>query len=712
MAAGWRGYGPGLAGSLLSLYVAPYAFNPHFTVTNVDLSRVVQTLLISGLASTVAASQRRAQAALRRGNEDLESRVARRTAELEAVNQALVESDRRLHDVLNSVDDSFLALDREWRFTFVNHRIARSLGKQVDDVVGRVIWDVFPEARDSEFYPQYCRVMEERVSVQFEMAYPATGEWLQVSAHPTAEGLSAYVVDITQRKKDEVNLARHASIVESSGDAIISKSLDGTVLTWNTAAERIYGYGAAEIIGDSIEKTVPADRIEEERNILAQLQKGERVEHYETVRLRRDGVPIDVSLTVSPIRDQAGQVIGASHIARDITEQKNFERQLQQMQKLESLGVLAGGVAHDFNNLLVGIVGNASLVLDDVPPQNRKPLEDVIASGERAADLTRQLLAYAGKGSVHSRLLDLSGLVREISALVRTSIPRSVQLQLDLGRELPPVMADSGQIQQIVMNLVINAAEAIGPDKTGSVIVTTGVVEADEKYFSTSFAIDDLGAGRYVMLEVQDTGCGMDEATVARIFDPFFTTKFLGRGLGLSAVVGIARSHGGAIKVYSVPDRGTTFRVLLPAAQGSAEQNVRTPSTESLLGTGLILLVDDEETVRKVARSSLERHGYTVREAQNGAAAVEALREGGDRFCAVLLDLTMPVMGGEEALRHISYLRPELPVVLSSGFNEMEAMRRFAGKGVAAFLQKPYTAVQLARVIRGAIEPSASAAAS
>jgi len=312
--------------------------------------------------------------------------------------------------------------------------------------------------------------------------------------------------------------------------------------------------------------------------------------------------------------------------------------------------------------------------------------------------------------------VDVSDLVREIGQLIRTSIPRSIQVQLDLAPDLPAVEADATQIQQLVMNLVINGAEAIG-DQNGSVRVTTRLQHVDEDWLAASELTNEIGPGEYISIEVQDTGCGMDAETQKRIFDPFFTTKFTGRGLGLAAAMGIVHGHKGAIKVYSAPGAGSTFRIFLPALETVARAPERHPSearAEAGAGTGAgtILVVDDEEVVRRTARSALERYGYTVLTAENGREGVEIYRGMADRVSMVLLDMTMPVMGGEEALRHLKTINPDVRVLLSSGFNEVEAVRRFTGKGLAGFIQKPYTAAALASKVRGVLDASSSVAAS
>jgi signal transduction histidine kinase/ActR/RegA family two-component response regulator len=412
-------------------------------------------------------------------------------------------------------------------------------------------------------------------------------------------------------------------------------------------------------------------------------------------------------LTISPIRDASGDIIGISHIARDITERKQVEHQLQQTQRLESLGVLAGGIAHDFNNLLTGILGNTSLALETMSNHHpaRVMLRNSLAASERAADLTKQLLAYAGKGRFLIEPVSLSAMIQEFSELLQSSIARTVQLRLDLADDLPYIEADTSQLQQLIMNLVINGAEAIGEEQSGTVLVTTGVQEADEAYVRSTIN-EQVTPGTYVFMEVHDTGCGMDEATIARMFDPFFTTKFTGRGLGLSAVQGIVRGHRGALKVYSQPNKGTTFKVLFPITDKHREEASTETAADMLNGTATVLVIDDEQIVRQTAKAMLERYGYTVLVAENGKEGLDLYRVVLDKVSLVILDMTMPVMSGEETLRNLKLLDADVRVLLSSGHNEAEAIRRFAGKGLIGFIQKPYSARQLAQKVKAAFEQS------
>ena len=474
-----------------------------------------------------------------------------------------------------------------------------------------------------------------------------------------------------------------------------------TVLTWNGGAERIYGYSAQEMIGRNISILTPPDRSQETMRKLASLRRGESIHNFEARRQRKDGRTIWISMTASPIRDGRGQVVAISASARDITEIKVLEEQLRQAAKLESLGVLAGGIAHDFNNLLVGILGNASLAKNTLPPASsvRHMLDDVISAGERAAALTRQLLAYAGKGKFVIQPVDISALVREMTKLVQASVPKTVVVQLRLAPVLPAVVADVAQLQQLIMNLIINAAEAIG-NNSGTVTVTTGKLQisGSEIKGATGWS-DPATPGIYVFFEVEDTGAGMDEATIARIFDPYFTTKFTGRGLGLSAALAIVRGHEGFIQVISSPGRGSTFKVLLPAAREEMAREPVQEVKEERRGSGVVLLVDDEELVRSAAATMLAHLGYTVLEAADGQDAIELFQSNMGEIRMVILDLSMPVMSGEECLMRLKSIKPDVPVILSSGFSETEAARRFRSAGAATFLQKPYTTKHLAELV-------------
>jgi two-component system, cell cycle sensor histidine kinase and response regulator CckA len=412
-----------------------------------------------------------------------------------------------------------------------------------------------------------------------------------------------------------------------------------------------------------------------------------------------------------PVRDESGAIREWIGTISDIEYRLRLEEQLRSTQKLESLGVLAGGVAHDFNNLLVGILGNASLALETISTNNpgREMLREIVAASEAAAHLTKQLLAYAGKGRFVTELVDLSELVRQITALIQASIPRTVQVRFDLRDRLPSVEADMGQMQQLIMNLIINGAEAVPEGQPGTVLVVTSAQQIDDNYIRSMLAPTQVSPGLYVSLEVHDTGVGMTEDVLGRIFDPFFTTKFTGRGLGLAAVLGIVRGHKGAIKVYSTPGQGTTFKILLPASEQTQPPVRPQLLKESNQDPATILVIDDEAFVRRTAKAMLERFGYSVVVAENGKEGVDLFRVIADKVAVVLLDMTMPVLSGEDTFRELRTIKPDVKVILSSGFNEVEAVRRFTAKGLAGFLQKPYSATALEEKVRSVIDgPSGS----
>jgi CheY-like chemotaxis protein len=371
------------------------------------------------------------------------------------------------------------------------------------------------------------------------------------------------------------------------------------------------------------------------------------------------------------------------------------------VQKLESLGLLAGGIAHDFNNLLMAILGNAELALEDLPLDSpgHPSLDNIKEITLRAADLCKQMLAYSGRGKFVIEPVDLSLLAGEMTKLMEVSISKKAVLRYNLAKDLPSVKGDSAQLRQVIMNLVINASEAIG-SQNGVISLTTDVMDCDEATLRRSYISEKCQPGRYVSLEVSDTGCGMSHDTIARLFDPFFTTKFTGRGLGLAATLGIVRGHHGAIKVSSEPGRGSTFKVLLPAGEACPVVHKKPPLSTAWRGSGTLLLVDDEEMVLTVAKRMLEHLGFTVATASDGREAVYLVKCRGDEFSCILMDLTMPHLGGEEAFLQISKLRTDIPVILSSGYNPPEVEARFLGEGMAGFIQKPYQLSSLVEVLQ------------
>ena len=367
---------------------------------------------------------------------------------------------------------------------------------------------------------------------------------------------------------------------------------------------------------------------------------------------------------------------------------------------------MAGGIAHDFNNLLVSILGNADLALMEMSALSpaRKSTEEIKKAAIRASELTNQMLAYSGKGRFIIKAINLNELVEEMAHLLEVSLSKKTVLKYDFADNLPAVEADPAQLRQVVMNLITNAADAIG-DKSGVITVSTGVMEADEAYLTTTYLDEALPPGYYTYLEVSDTGCGMDEDIRVKLFDPFFTTKFAGRGLGLAAVLGIIRGHQGAIKVYSEPGRGTAVKVLLPCSNVpiEPEKELGIEVLDDWKASGTVLFIDDEETVRNVTKIMLEKCGLDVITAEDGRKGIEAYSENADKIDLVLLDMTMPHMDGEETFRELRKIHKDVRVILCSGYSEQDATTRFAGKGLADFVQKPFRIEILLEKIRGAL---------
>ncbi|MBC8003538.1 MAG: response regulator, partial [Opitutaceae bacterium] len=550
-------------------------------------------------------------------------------------------------------------------------------------------------------------VMSRRTMVVERLVDERTGELSDANIRLESE--------VQHRKKTEVALRRSETSLKAAQRIAGIGSWESThpdgAVSWSDETYQIFGMnpGLHRPSVESFFASVhPDDRARVQSAVAVSIASGKpySIEHR---IFRPDGSIRHVGEHAEVEKDAEGRVAKLHGTVQDITERKQSEAEqealdhkIRETQKLESLGVLAGGIAHDFNNLLTVILGNASLARMDLPPGSpvQANLQQIEQTSQRAAELCRQMLAYSGKGKFVVHRIDLSELIEDTTPLLRLSVSKNAVLRFELARGLPAVLVDVTQIRQIVMNLVINASDALG-DQTGVISVSTGQMRASRQFLSESRMAADLPVGDYVFLEISDSGCGMSAETLARIFDPFFTTKFTGRGLGLAATLGIVRGHKGTIHVTSEPGRGATFKLLLPAADGALDPIDQAPSREdSWLGTGTILVVDDEETVRTVAARMVESFGFKVVLASDGREAVALFAEEPARFAAVLLDLTMPQMGGNEAFRAMRQLREDVQVILMSGFNEPEAATRLKGEGWAAFVQKPFAIETLREVLR------------
>lgn len=398
-------------------------------------------------------------------------------------------------------------------------------------------------------------------------------------------------------------------------------------------------------------------------------------------------------------RDETGRAVRLSGTNTDLTERRRaaheretFERKLQESQKLESLGVLAGGIAHDFNNLLTGVLGNASLAMHEVSPTSNvyTYLTEINDAASRAAELCRQMLAYSGRGRFVVKRTMINPVIEQTAQLLQLSVSKQAVLRFELGNALPPVEVDVTQVRQALMNLVVNASEAQG-DAGGVITVSTGVTNVDAAYLNSAQLASPLEPGEFVHIDVSDTGSGMTPDVRARIFEPFYSTKFTGRGLGLAAVLGIVRGHRGSLKVYSEAQRGSTFKLLFPSMRGELEDPAAVPPPQSWKGSGTILVVDDEPAVRRTVSRMLQLMGFTTLEASDGAEGIALFRENASGIALVMLDLTMPRLDGEQTFAELRSIDPNVRVVLMSGFNQQEAISRFTGKGLASFVQKPFS---------------------
>jgi PAS domain S-box-containing protein len=620
-------------------------------------------------------------------------------------------------DLISSIPDNIYFKDRKSRFVCINNAMAKGFGmRSPDEATGKTDFDVFSEEHARQAYENDQRIMSSGESLigHLEKETWPDGHitWVSTTKVPLRDadgnitGLVGVSRDITKRKQTEERVREQAALLDNANDAIYVRRLDRTITYWNRGAAQLYGWSATEAVDrkeTDLFLLAGAELAEADRALLAQSSWAGEMHHAV-----KNGEIVTVFCRWSLVRDDQGipQLVFAIH--SDVSEKKRLEAQFFRAQKLEGLGVLAGGIAHDFNNLLTAILGHANLALMDLAPDApaRDSLREIEKASIRAAELCRQMLAYAGKGQFVVESINLSRLIEELAHLLNISISKKVLLRCQLAEELPAIEADPVQMRQVAMNLVINAAEAIG-DTAGVIAISTGVMECDEEYLRGGLVIEPPAPGRYVYLEVTDTGCGMDAKTRAKIFEPFFTTKFAGRGLGLAAVLGIVRGHRGMLKVESELGRGSTFRVLFPASAKTATTAASSGSPWRWRGDGTVLLVDDEEAVRNVAGQMLERCGFTVLCARDGREAVELFAARASEIVCVLLDLAMPGMDGEETFRELRRIQPSVRVILASGYGNQEIANRFRGAGLAGMIEKPYQMKALGTKLREALAPDA-----
>ena len=626
--------------------------------------------------------------------------------------QALRDSEEKVRLLLDSTAEAIYGVNLQGNCTFCNPACARLLGyDHPSDLLGKQMHSLshHTRAEGTPYSIEDCPICTAvRAGREFhldeELLWKKDGSSFPVEcwSHPMLHdgksiGSVVTFLDISERKQIEYNLRRLAAVVESSQDAIISATLDGMILTWNLGAEQIYGYPRAQVLGKSLGIIVPPDQQNEFHGILKKISWGEKVEQLATICLRKDGTQVPVSLSVSSIKDPHGRIVGASAIARDVTETKRLEEMFLQAQKMEAVGRLAGGVAHDFNNLLGVILGYSDIVegrLKDDDPVRAK-VAQIKKAGQNAARLTRQLLAFSRQQILDPRILDLNSVVTDVQKMLQRLIGADVEMVTALSPNLACVKADQGQLEQVIMNLIVNSRDAM-PDG-GSLTIETSNVHLDDLYVQSH---PELAAGSFVMLAVTDTGTGIDPETQKHIFEPFFTTKEQGKGtgLGLSTVYGVVKQSGGFISVSSEVGRGTTFKIYLPQTSSAAERDDIEPR-RLFEGTETVLVVEDEESLRKLTCEMLVENHYTVLEASNGFEAHELAQLHQGTIHLLLTDVVMPRISGPSLAKSLMARNPNMKVLYMSGYMNSSVVQELAISG-SEFLQKPFTSDTLTRKIR------------
>ena len=630
--------------------------------------------------------------------------------------QALVASEEDFRRVIKSSPIAMGIYDELGRVTYLNDRFLKIFGYSLEDLPDLESW--WLKAYPDEAYRRQARAIWEHANEKAQRLgadieahrYRVTckdGTQRTVEIFGSLIGKRHLVIlnDITQQRHADEQLLLMAAIVQSSDDAIIGMDLEGVVSSWNRGAEKIYGFSRQEMLGGSLSRLMPEGSEGELEEILQKTRAGEHIEHLETLHRRKDGKIINMSLSISPIVDAEGNVTSASTIGSDISHRVSLEQQLRQAQKMEALGTLAGGIAHDFNNILTAIIGHASLL--NLKLDKNDPLTDnvhqILEASSRAANLTQALLGFSRKAPIETKPVSLNGIIKKVERLLVMLLKENVSYQATLTPDDPTIMADPGQIEQVLINLASNARDAI--PSAGAIRVSTEVVDLDE-YFVRAHGYGD--PGRYASLSFSDNGVGMDERIRLRIFEPFFTTKGMGKGtgLGLAIVYGIIKQHNGFISCYSEPGLGTTFQIYLPITTRELVQQIKAPEAPPRGGTETILVAEDDEATRNLDRKILEAYGYRVIEAYDGEDAIAKFKEHQDRIGLLFLDSIMPKKNGKEVYQEVIRIKPGLKVLFTSGytaetFSDVEA-REFR------FIAKPILPTQLLKMIREVLEGNAN----
>ena len=626
-------------------------------------------------------------------------------------------SESRYRRLFETARDGILLLNADTaQIEDVNPYLIEMLGYSHAEFLGKKLWEVgafadiaqskemFTELQDKGYVRYADLPLKTRAGKKIAVEVVANSydcEGVKVIQCNIRDNTAVYEADRVLRE--------FKSIVEASNDAIISKSSEGIIKSWNPGAERLFGYAASEAIGRTMAIIIPADRLHEETEILARVLRGEKVEHFKTVRQHKDGRLIDISVTISPILDGKGAVVGASKIARDISAEKqaetvrlSLEMQLRESQKMEAIGTLAGGIAHDFNNIIATILGNAELARQDTIAieSAQSSIDEISKAGRRARDLVQQILSFSRRQPLERRRIALAPIVQESVRLMRATFPARTVIELDCDARVPDVLADATQIEQVLLNLATNAMQAArsGPQRI-EIRLDTVLLDAQFTDRNPSFQALHLSRPTLVVrLTVSDEGPGMDEATRARMFEPFFTTKPVGEGtgLGLAVVRGIVQAHEGAIVVASELGKGTTCTIYLPSAPAPAlaPDSTRRADGEAtqvvpMPGSGRrIIYIDDDESMVYLIERLLARRGYVVSGFVDAREAIERLRADPAAYEMVVSDYNMPYLSGLDVARAVRSIRADLPVAIVSGFIDERLLSQAKNAGVQEVIVK------------------------
>lgn len=605
----------------------------------------------------------------------------------------------RLQQTLESISDAVLMFDPQWRVVYLNPTGERILRRRREDLHGKVVWEEFPEAVDSAFKREYERAVHENRRVEFVEYFPPLETWFDVTAYPTEDGLVVYFRDITSRRETDRQLAQQATMLDKAQDAILVRDLDDRILFWNRSAERLYGWSAEEAIGKNVHDLIN-DRSPE--FLVAKQELLQRGEWTGTLRqVARDGRRVITECRWSLVRNDAGEPESVLAINTDVTERRNLEQQFLRAQRLESIGTLAGGIAHDLNNVLSPVMMSLDLLRDLAGPQGQELVESLRQSVGRGADLVRQVLTFARGLDGRRERVDLRRVVREIETVVRDTFPKRIELTLTMPEKTACVMGDATQLHQVLMNLVLNARDAMPGGGRLHIDVDRAELTGPRA------ARLRLAPGHYVRVAVADDGEGVSPEHQEIIFEPFFTTKDVGQGtgLGLSTVQTIVRGHDGAIELQSAVGKGSVFTCWFPLCAEDVEQPAAPPPARALpRGDGqCVLIVDDEPSIRSVAERILARNGYTVYTAANGREGLETFRAHRDEIAAVLTDVAMPVMDGPEFIAALRSDGVDVPVIVASGYVTDDGATRLLEASTEFFVSKPFTAETLLTTLRGVL---------